>query len=127
MQGATTTGRGRRSAPALFAVLLLPLGAAQAQSPQFEQCVLELIRNAASDVTVGEIRATCQEAAQAVAPAAPVAEPQPPTSAIDRRLALEGATGVVPFCSAMVSPAGFGCSTNASQDSAISSPGLVAA
>ena len=97
MQGATTTGRGRRSAPALVAALLLPLGTAQAQSPQFEQCVLELIRNAASDVTVGEIRATCQEAAQTVAPAAPVAEPQPPKSAIDRRLALEGATGVVPF------------------------------
>ena len=97
MQGATTTGRGRRSAPALVAVLLLPLGTAQAQSPQFEQCVLELIQNAASDVTVGEIRATCREAEQTVAPAAPVAEPQPPKSAIDRRLALEGATGVVPF------------------------------
>jgi len=97
MHGATTTDRGRGSAPALLAALLLPLGAARAQSPQFEQCVLELIRNAASDVTVGEIRATCREAEQTVAPAPAAVEPPAPRSAIDRRLALEGATGVVPF------------------------------
>ncbi len=97
MQGATTAGRGRGSVTALVAALLLSPGATQAQSPRFEQCVLELIQNAASDVTVGEIRETCREAEATVAPAAPVAEPQVPKSAIDRRLALEGATGVVPF------------------------------
>jgi phospholipase A1 len=97
MHGSAPAGRGRGPATALVAALLLPLGTTQAQSPQFEQCVLELIQNAASDVTVGEIRETCREAEQTLAPAAPVAEPQPPKSAIDRRLALEGATGVVPF------------------------------
>jgi len=78
--------------------LALASSPAQPESPQFEQCVLELIENAASDVTVGEIRETCRAAPAAPAPAAsPVAEPPAPESAIDRRLALEGATAVVPF------------------------------
>jgi len=98
MHAIAAVGRSRRQA--LWAAALLALGsaAARAQSPQFEQCVLGLIENAASDVTVGEIRETCREAAAAPAPAAPrLAEPQAPESAIDRRLALEGATAVVPF------------------------------
>ncbi len=97
MQSETTSLRGHGPVLMALGVLLLPLNSAQGQSPEFNQCVLELIENAASDVTVGDIPETCRKAEASVAPAPQVAEPQPPKSAIDRRLALEGATGVVPF------------------------------
>jgi phospholipase A1 len=70
---------------------------AQAETDTFEACVLDLIRNSASDVTIGQVRETCQAAQAPVAPAAAQAVPEVPESAIDRRLAMEGATEVVPF------------------------------
>ena len=69
-----------------------------AQSDTFKECALELMENAASDVTVGDIRETCMAAEEPVTPVEPVvAVPEVPKSAISRRLALEGATEVVPF------------------------------
>ena len=71
-----------------------------AQTEAFRECVLELMESAASDVTVGDIRETCMAAEEPVAPAAsaePAAVPEAHKSAIDRRLAMEGATEVVPF------------------------------
>ena len=68
-----------------------------AQTDTFNQCVLELMENSASDVTVGEIRETCKSAEEPVAPVQPAAAPAAPESAIDRRLAMEGATEIVPF------------------------------
>jgi len=68
-----------------------------AQTEAFNECVLELIENSASDVTVGEIRETCGVKREAAAPPDPESVPQAPRSAIDRRLAMEGATEVVPF------------------------------
>ena len=59
-----------------------------------------MIENSASDVTVGDIRETCTATEEPVAPAAtaePAAVPEVPKSAIDRRLAMEGATEIVPF------------------------------
>jgi phospholipase A1 len=97
VRGPASVSRVRLQGVPLLAALCLPLGAAQADSAAFDQCVLELIDNAASDVTVGEIRETCREAEAPVTAAPPAAEPEPPKSAIDRRLALEGATQVVPF------------------------------
>ena len=67
-----------------------------AQTDVFNECVLELMENSASDVTVGEIRETCK-AAEEPAPVEPLAIPEVPKSAIDRRLAIEGATEIVPF------------------------------
>ena len=68
-----------------------------AQSAVFNECALELIQSSASDVTVGDIRETCKPGEEAVTPAEPLAVPEEPKSAIDRRLAIEGATEVVPF------------------------------
>ena len=52
LRHATTDCGARRCAGALAAALLLLPATARAESPQFEQCVLELMRNAAPDVTV---------------------------------------------------------------------------
>jgi len=68
-----------------------------AQTDAFKACALELMENAASDVTVGDIRETCMAAEEPVVPVEPMVGPELPKSAIDRRLAMEGATEVVPF------------------------------
>jgi len=68
-----------------------------AQNEAFNECALQLIENSAIDVTVGEIRETCTAAQETVAPVEAEAVPEAPESAIDRRLAMEGATEVVPF------------------------------
>ena len=68
-----------------------------AQTDGFDACVLDLIKHSAGDVTVGEIRETCKAAQDTLAPAQAQAVPAAPESAIDRRLAMEGATEIVPF------------------------------
>jgi len=79
-------------------LLALQTTSALAQTDSFDACVLDLIKNAAGDVTVGEIRQTCQAAQETAAPVEAQAVPEEvPESAIERRLALEGATEVVPF------------------------------
>ena len=88
----------RRRTGAAFCLLAMHAQGALAQTDAFEQCLLRLMQNAAENVTVGEIRKTCESAKPAPAPAAPAAaSTKPPESAIDRRLALEGATDLVPF------------------------------
>lgn len=77
--------------PAFYAADVL------ARTQAFDKCVLELIDNSASDVTVGEIRETCEVTEQAAPPVEAQTLSQKPKSAIDRRLAMEGATEVVPF------------------------------
>lgn len=78
-------------------LLAFPATRLLAQTEDFNACVVDLIKNSASDVTVGEIRETCKAAQEAVAPTTAEAVPPTPESAIDRRLAMEGATEVVPF------------------------------
>ena len=68
-----------------------------AQTEDFDACMLGLMRNSAADVTIGEIRKTCETLKETAAPAASKAVPEAAESAIDRRLAIEGATEVVPF------------------------------
>jgi phospholipase A1 len=87
----------RGKAPVLGCLLALHASGISAQSDAFNECVLELIEHSASDVTVGEIRETCKAAKEAVVPVEPEPAAQVPESAIDRRLAMEGATEVVPF------------------------------
>jgi len=84
----------------LFLVLsgFLCVCSAGAQTQQdFDQCVLELVGNAAPEVTVAEIRETCRAAHEPLQTEPVIPEPEVTASAIDRRLAMEGATQVVPF------------------------------
>lgn len=98
MDRKNTTGHGARRALSLCCLLAMHASAVSAQTGDFDACVLELIKNATDDVTVAEIRETCKAAQEAVAPVEPqAAAPEVPESAIDRRLAVEGATEVVPF------------------------------
>jgi phospholipase A1 len=78
-------------------LLLIHAGAAPAQTDAFNDCVLRLIENSAADVTVGEIRNTCKAAEESAAPAAAQAPERATESPLDLRLAVEGATEVVPF------------------------------
>lgn len=67
------------------------------ETEEVKDCLLELIENSASDVTVGDIRDACAAAHETGATIEPVAAPEASKSAIDRRLAMEGATEVIPF------------------------------
>jgi phospholipase A1 len=82
---------------AFCCLLVFCATSAFAQKEEFNACVLDLMENSAIDVTVGEIRETCKAAQEAATPAAAKAIPDVGKSAIDRRLAMEGATEVVPF------------------------------
>lgn len=98
MPAAASGLRSITLAACCLAVVYATRAPAQARSDAFGECVLQLIENAAEDVTVGEIRETCRIAQETVTPVDPQEEEQePPESAIDRRLAVEGATEVVPF------------------------------
>ena len=97
MNGKITTGHGARRAFSLCCLLAMHAPAVHAQNGDFDACVLELIKNAADDVTVAEVRETCKAARETAAPVEPQPAAEKPESAIDRRLALEGATEVVPF------------------------------
>lgn len=97
MNGKITTGQGARRAFSLCCLLAMHAPAVHAQNGDFDACVLQLIKNAADDVTVAEVRETCKAARETAAPVEPQPAAEKPESAIDRRLALEGATEVVPF------------------------------
>ena len=97
MNGKITTGHGARRAFSLCCLLAMHAPAVHAQNGDFDACVLQLIKNAADDVTVAEVRETCKAARETAAPVEPQPAAEKPESAIDRRLALEGATEVVPF------------------------------
>lgn len=66
-------------------------------SSRYEQCVLELVASGADDVTVAQIRETCLPHMEVSEPV--LAEPGTDVheSALERRLAVEGATSIVPF------------------------------
>jgi phospholipase A1 len=84
-------------------LLMLVCGKGCAQDADFEDCILQLIDSAGDDVTVGEIRETCRSATQpqgngeAASASQETEAADTDESAIDRRLALEGATQEVPF------------------------------
>lgn len=68
-----------------------------AQTEGFNECIVELIENSPAEITVGEIRETCTAAQESALPEEPVDVTNKPKTAFDRRLAIEGATEVVPF------------------------------
>ncbi len=63
----------------------------------FDDCMLELAKSARDDVTLGELRENCKAAAEAVESAATGEPADIHESALERRLAIEGATSIVPF------------------------------
>ncbi len=77
-------------------VSALCVSGARAQTDSYRDCVLGLVESSAGEVTVREIRNTCQTTLEAEGAPEPVTEAVP-ESAIDRRLAVEGATEIVPF------------------------------
>jgi len=84
MDRKNTTGHGARRALSLCCLLAMHASAVSAQTGDFDACMLELIKNAADDVTVAEIRETCKAAQEAVAPGEPqAATPEVPESAIE--------------------------------------------
>ena len=84
-----------------IASLLLFLSSAQCAHAQtsggLEQCVMELVENAANEVTIGQIRDTCRADDETPQTDSAASEPNIHESALERRLAVEGATSVMPF------------------------------
>ena len=80
---------------ALLATLPAP-GPAQPLD-DYTRCVMELVGNAADDVTVAEIRHTCEPDSGTAAPPAPTAQVEDAATPLEKRLAMESATDVIPF------------------------------
>lgn len=87
----------RKFLVALLLLMTLPDCAESQQPGGFEQCVMELVESGSDDVTIAQIREACQPDIEASESDLAAPGPDVHESALERRLAVEGATSIVPF------------------------------